>query len=246
MLGPLLERLVTERNGQVAMAKVNVDEAQALAAHLGIQSIPAIKAVRDGAIVLEFEGLLPEAQLREFLDRICPTAGDLDVRKAAELEETDPAAAEALYRTVLEKESNNDAARVGLARVLIAQKKDDEVLAVLEPVGSDGPIGEEAQRLRGILSLRGVSESITADEATLRQRVQAEPGNAQALYELGCTLAQSGKYEEALQHLLSAGEKDFKLANDKVREAMVQVFYALGPSHPLSDQYRSRLARLLY
>ena len=73
-----------------------------------------------------------------------------------------------------------------------------------------------------------------------------EPNNAQACYELGCLLAQKGKHEEALELLLSAGERDPGLAAGKVREAMVQVFYALGPSHPTSDKYRSKLARLLY
>src|SRR4051812_13199085 len=68
MLAPLLERLIGERNGEVLLAKVNVDEAQRLAAEFGISSIPAVKAFRGGRVVREFEGLLPEAYLRAFLD----------------------------------------------------------------------------------------------------------------------------------------------------------------------------------
>src|SRR3954451_6327362 len=76
MLGPLLEQLVTERQGEVVLAKVNTDEAQALAARFGLQAIPAVKAFRDGRVVREFEGLLPETYLRAFLDEVSPSAAD--------------------------------------------------------------------------------------------------------------------------------------------------------------------------
>jgi thioredoxin-like negative regulator of GroEL len=46
--------------------------------------------------------------------------------------------------------------------------------------------------------------------------------------------------------LLSAGERDPKLAATKVREAMVNIFYALGSDHPLANEYRAKLTRLLY
>jgi putative thioredoxin len=245
-LGPLLERLVAEQKGAVALAKINVDECQTLAMHFGIEAIPAVKAVREGQIVLEFNGVLPEPQLREFLDRLRPSEADRLARQAAELEAKDPAGAERLYRQALAKDERSDAARVGLARVLVAQKKDDEVAALLEPVGTEGPLGAEAQRLLGEIKLRRLSSATSADEAALRQKLQADPDNAQLRYELGCALAQKGKHEEALEMLLSAGELDPKLAAGKVREAMVQIFYALGQSHPLSDRYRSKLARLLY
>src|SRR5262249_32155820 len=58
-LGPMLERMVQERNGAVALAKVNVDRAQRLAAYFGIESIPAVKAFRDGQLVSEREECRP-------------------------------------------------------------------------------------------------------------------------------------------------------------------------------------------
>ena len=130
--------------------------------------------------------------------------------------------------------------------MLLAQKKDEEVAGLLEAVAEEGPFGAEAQRLKGLLSLRGLADAAGGNEAELRQRMQAEPKNAEVRYELGCILTQQGRHEEALEMLLAAGERDAKLAAGKVREAMVQVFYAIGPSSPLADKYRSRLARLLY
>src|SRR5438067_4819353 len=67
-LAPLLEKLIEERQGRVLLAKVNIDENPELAQQFGISSIPAVIAFRQGRAVLDFMGLLPEAQLRQFLD----------------------------------------------------------------------------------------------------------------------------------------------------------------------------------
>jgi putative thioredoxin len=246
MLGPVLEKLVRERKGAVVLAKVNVDRAERLAAHFRIESIPLVLAFRGGQVVDGFVGVKPESDLRDFLDRIGPSESDRLVQQAEALEAKSAAEAEAIYRRVLAKDPGLEAARVGLARVLLAQKKDEEVASLLEPVGTEGPLGAEAQRLKGLLSLRGLGEAAGGTEADLRRRLQAEPDNAEVRYELGLALAQQGRHEEALEMLLSAGERDPKLAAGKVREAMVQIFYAVGPSSPLADKYRSRLARLLY
>ena len=89
-----------ERQGQVALAKVNIDENPHLAGQYGIQSIPTVIAFRGGQPVLDFMGLLPEAQLREFLDRILPTEADRLAQQAAGLEKTAPDEAEGLATIV--------------------------------------------------------------------------------------------------------------------------------------------------
>src|SRR5262245_23963011 len=89
MLAPLLERLVAERNGAVLLAKVNIDESQQMAGRLGVESIPAVKAFRDGRVVMEFVGLYPEPALREFLDRLMPSEADRAVKEAGAVAATD-------------------------------------------------------------------------------------------------------------------------------------------------------------
>jgi putative thioredoxin len=244
-LGPILERLAQERAGEFVLAKVNVDEAPNLAGYFGIRGIPSVKAFRDGKLVLEFEGLLPEAQLRQFLDQVRPSEADRLISQAGPLETSNPAEAEALYRRAVESERGNEAAMVGLARVLIAQSRDEDAAEVLERLGPGGEQGPEFERLEAMLYLRRLARDC-GDVATAQKRLEADPDNPHLRYELGCALAAAGRYPEALEQLLAAAERDRKLAAAKVREVMVKIFHIIGVRSPLADEYREKLSRVLY
>jgi putative thioredoxin len=244
-LGPLLERLVGQRGGEVVLAKVNTDEAPNLANLYRVESIPLVIAFRDGQPVDAFVGVRSEPEVVQFLDRLRPSAAEKLLSEAAALENARPEEAERLYRQALDQDRNQDAARLGLARLLMARGQDDEAAELLAEAGTVGETGAEAERLNGILTLKRLARPF-GDEAAARQRVAREPKNATALYELGCVLAAAGRYEEALQTLLSAAERDPKLASAKVCEAMVQIFNVIGQRSALADDYRSRLATLLY
>ena len=244
VMGPLLEKLVEERQGQVHLAKINTDQEPELASYFGIAAIPAVKVIFNAQLVHEFEGLRPESELRRFLDDIC-TSRTPELDQAKTLEQSAPARAEKLYRQVLEKEADNDAARLGLARTLLAQDRLDEIDPVLEPASATADVGTEVDRIKAMVYLKRAA-ALLPPEAELRKRVAAEPKNAQAHLDLGIVLARQANYPEALQMLLSAAEMDMKLATGKVREVMVKVFYAMGSNHPVANDYRARLSRLLY
>jgi putative thioredoxin len=244
-LGPVLERLAEERQGEFVLAKVNTDENPQLAASFEIQAIPAVKAVRNGQLVLEFDGVLPEDALREFLDRLRPTEADRLMERAAASEATNPAEAERLYRQALAGERPPEPALVGLARVLLGRGQDEEVEALLRRVTPGGELAAEVDRLSALLFLRRRAQDFP-DEGALRRRVEANPEDAEALYGLGCVVAAAGRYPEALQLLLSGAERDRKLANEKVREVMVKVFQIVGVRSEMADEYRDKLRGVLY
>jgi putative thioredoxin len=116
-LTPALEAAETAHDGEVVLAKVDVDANQGLAARYGVQGIPAVKAFRDGAVVDEFVGAVPKAKVEELFDSLVPSradellaAGDeLSLREAAELEPRRSDIAVALARKRLERGAEDEA-----------------------------------------------------------------------------------------------------------------------------------------
>ncbi|HKB04119.1 MAG TPA: thioredoxin [Gemmataceae bacterium] len=244
-LGPLLENAAADRKGKFVLAKVNVDEAQQLAMYFRIESIPAVLAFKDGQAVNGFVGLLPEGDLKLFLDDLAgPAAGDPLVQAAA-LEEKDPAKAEKIYRDLLAKDENNPPARLGLARVLVGTKRDDEALKVLEPIPDAGEFGADAVKVRRTIEMHK-NAATAGDEGQLRKKIAADPENPRLHLELGNVLATKGQYQPALDALLKAAELDQELGRGPVRELMVKVFEIIGVRSEMADRYRDRLRALLY
>jgi putative thioredoxin len=240
-LAPILEAAIDKRNGVALLAKVNTDTEQNLAMQYGVTGIPHVVGFRKGKPVVEFTGLLPEAQMAEFFDRLKPSEAEKNIEAAAQLEQTNPAEAEAMYRLALKSDANQEDAIVGLARVLIGQKKLDEASDLLDRVGP----GTESDKLRAMLWLQLQAKELPSD-AELRKKVKANPKDATALYELGCVLAANGASTESLDLLLQAGSLDKKLATSKVREAMVKIFFVIGVRSELADTYRDKLTKMLY
>lgn len=245
VLGPMLEALAEECKGEVLLAKVNVDYAQNLAMQFGIEALPTVHVLRDGRVVNGFVGLLPQGQLREFVRGLCPTEADKLVTQARGLEANDAAAAEALYQRALAVQPDHGGAILGRVRLHLAAGKDQEAEALLGTARLTEATAEEAQRLEHLFALRKLGAECGA-EAEARQRVEAEPNNAEHRYALGCVLGRLGRYPEALAMLLSAGERSGKLAQGKVREAMVAIFRVVGERDPLADEYRKKLTQILY
>lgn len=246
VLGPLLERLAEDAGGAWTLAKVNVDEHPSLAARYGVQGIPAVKGFRNGRVTSEFVGAQPEAAVRRFLDAFLPSAADLAViegqRRAAA---GDSPGAEDVFRGVLQERQDHPGALLGLGRVLAATGRDDEALHTLAALLPNSPAGREAAPLVAQLRLSNTAADTAALDAAART-LQQDPRDPAANLILGQSLAARGAYDEALPHLLAVVERDKSFRDGTARTAMLAIFDALGPDHPLTLAYRRKLASALY
>jgi putative thioredoxin len=242
-LGPILERLAAEARGAFILAKLNVDDNQRLAQMFRVQGIPAVKAFRDGRVVDEFVGALPESQVRAWLKRFVPTPSDGLVEAAAALETRDPAEAAARYRVTLGSDSNNVAALLGLGRLLVMQG-DPEGVATLREVPATDPLYSRAQGWVGLADFFPRAEE--NDPAALAQQVGDNPNDLEARYRLAAHQARSRDYAAAIAHLLAIVERDRAFRDDGARKTLLALFDALGADDPLVVQGRRKLANLLF
>jgi putative thioredoxin len=137
-LTPALEKAATAREGKVALAKVDTDANQRLAAAFGIQSIPSVKAFVDGKIAAEFVGAQPPARVEQFFDALLPSETDALVASGDE----------AALRRAIELEPAHPEATVALARLLHERGDDEEALALLGNVPGSFAAEGLAARIR--------------------------------------------------------------------------------------------------
>ena len=124
-LGPIIEKVVDSTDGKVALAKVNVDENPALSQAFKVQSIPAVYALKDGAVVDGFMGAYPEHAVQQFVDALLPSEQEQTVADLV------AAGDEASLRLALSIEPGNEDAVVALAEMLVADGSTDEALQLL-------------------------------------------------------------------------------------------------------------------
>jgi putative thioredoxin len=244
-LGPILEKLATEYAGRFLLVKVNVEVEQQIAAAFGIQSIPLVVAFREGQLVNEFAGLLPEPQLRQWFDTFLPSAAETLRREGEKLEASNPQAAETKYREALNLEPNADAIKIALARVILAQNRDEEASRLIAQLEERGFLEPEAQAVKDQLEVRATAaESGGVEEA--RRAAAANPQDLSLQIALADALAVAGKYTEALELCLSLIARDKAGIGPTAKETMVKILGMLGTSSELAAEYRRKLATAWY
>jgi len=231
VLGPVLERLAAEAGGAWLLAKVDVDRNQRLASSFGVQGIPAVKAFRDGKLVDQFEGALPEKEVRAWLGRVAPSPADRLAKQAAQLERSDAAAAAALYRRALAADPQHGPGLLGLGRVLALQAG-PEAREVLERIKIGSPEYPAAAALLELLDFFNAADS----EAS---------GASAASFRAAAREARAGNWRAALDGLLGIVRTDRAYNDDAARRAMLAVFALLGDD-PLAGEYRRKLANALF
>jgi putative thioredoxin len=247
-LGPILEDVVTGLGPGVVLAKVDVDANQDLAMAFRVQSIPAVKIVKDGQLADEFTGALPREQVEELLRKHVPDVppspaeemGDLADSARQQLELGDVASAERLYDEALREDADNGAALLGLARIRLMQDADEAVVTQLVDRIEEGTTEwEQGKALLTHLEFRASCEAAGGRQACA-DRLAGSP-DSEARYLVGCCAAADGDYDTALREWLTIVETDRGF-----RDGLVSVFHLLGRQHPAVGDYPQRLYRTLY
>jgi len=149
-LGPILEKVIAATNGQVELAKVDVDANPAVGQAFKVQSIPAVYAMKDGQIVDGFMGAQGEAQVQEFVDRL------IGPPVLSEIEQLIEAGDEASLIKALEIQADHPDAVVALAELLVEQGESESGLKLLERI----PETPDTRRITAMARTGGVGDNV--------------------------------------------------------------------------------------
>jgi putative thioredoxin len=213
-LAPVLESAVGATGGAVELVKIDIEANPNIARRFGIQGIPNVKAFRDGELVDEFTGAQPPAVVQQFVQGLVPSASD----------ELLAAGDEESLRKAIELDPARPDVRVQLARMLMADGREDEALELLRPVAE---FDREADGLLARKELEGDADAPPASR-------------------LGLEALARGEFEAGLRAMLDAIAEARGDTKDRIRRVMIGAFAELGDTDPLAIAIRKRLAASLY
>ena len=249
-LQPALEKVVAAAGGRVKLVKMNIDDHPAIAGQLGIQSIPAVIAFKDGKPVDGFMGAIPESQINEFIDRVAGKDGAAqlaDMLAAAGAAKTggDLQGAADIFDAVLAEQPENLEAIAGLAELLFEAGDIAGSEAILAQAPADKRDTPILAAIRAKLDLAAKAAEL-GDPIALERRLAADPLDHQARFDLAMIHNAMGLRSEAADDLLHIVRTDRTWNEDGARAQLLQFFEAWGMMDAVTLATRRKLSAILF
>ena len=248
-LTPILENLVSKKNGKVILAKINVDENQGIAAQLNIQSIPTVYGFVDGKPVDAFQGAQPESKIEIMINKLIDAAPGNEVPRL--LEEADNLfkdqkfqEAQQIYETLVGMDPGNPKVISGLLRCLVQLKKYDDAKEMMESLDDETLKNEEISKINRLLSNMG--DNAESDIEELKTVVRKEPNNKEKRYDLAEKYLSSNEIELGFNELLTIYEQDAKWNDEAAKKKLLECFDMLGFTDPNVISARKQLSTLMF
>ena len=244
-----LERVALAADGKVKLVTMDIEAHPQIASRLGIRAAPAVYAFQRGQPVDGFMGPLPEAQVRGFVERLVGPIGDGNEEAITEAEAAlaagDPQTAGAIFNEVLDVDPEHLGALGGLIRALVALGDLEAARGVYGQVPAAGAKDQGIAAAAAALEVAEQANSV-GDLAELSKRVDADPDDHQARFDLALGLSGKGRREEAADHLLTIMRRDRTWNDGDARKQLLQFFEAWGLMDPVTLAARRKLSTLLF
>jgi putative thioredoxin len=250
-LAPYLEKAVRESGGRVKLVKMNIDDHPAIPGQLGIQSIPAVIAFKNGKPVDGFMGAVPESQIVTFINRVAgPDEAELQAAEYLKLAKERLAAGDAeaaleIFSVLSEQDPENQEALLGVAECLVDMNDLEAGKAAAEK------LTEAAKKLPAYTALQAkitLAEQVATlgDPREFEQRLAANPKDHQARFDLAIIENAKGNRTAAADHLLHIIRTDRTWSDDGARKQLLQFFDAWGPADEATLTARRGLSSALF
>lgn len=256
-LTPMLKKAVTDAGGKVALVMINADANQAICGQLRIQSLPTVMAFWQGQPIDGFQGALPESQLKEFITKVLAAAGgdapdpieEMLIAADAMLEGGNMEGAVAGYNQALQADNTCIHAIIGLGEVAMSMDDVTQASEIIVNIPQDAKLEpalkERLTKLKATIAMReNAGEAV--DKAPLLERIEADPLDHEARFELAKAYQGEGAMAEAAEALLAVLIRDMEWNDSAARKELLTMFEAAGTADPFTLKYRRRLSSLLF
>ncbi len=244
-LTPILEKLAVEYGGRFRLAKVDTEAQQEIASMFGIRSIPTVIALKGQKPVSAFQGAQPEARVREFLDKVLPSAGEEKLSKAREkLDAGDIEGAIDELKVALALTPALDSARVMLADIAMRDNRIEEAKQYLALCKPTTQMDEDYQRVA--FKIEAAEQAGNSPEAAaLKARISNNANDHEARLQLAAVLVVESQFEPAFETLLESVKIDRTWNEQAARKKLIE-YFALAKEQPeLVRRFRQSLATTL-
>ena len=254
-LTPTLEKVTRAAGGRVKLVKIDIDANRGLVQQLTqvglpLQSVPTVAAFWQGQPIDVFQGALPESEVKRFVEALLKLAGgampaaDLLAEAKAAFEAGQFEDAGAAFSALLQDDPASPDAWAGLVRVLMALGQEDQAQDALDqvpPAIADHP---EINGARSAVLLAAEGRRASAQLAELHGRVQANPDDHQARYDLATAFNATSRRADAADALLEIVRRDRTWNEQAARQQLLRLFEAWGLMDPDTLAARRKLSAL--
>jgi len=253
-LTPVIEKIVKEKNGNVILAKMNIDESPEVAQQLKIQSIPAVMAFNDGQPVDGFIGVQPEKNITEFINKISSLKNSSSIEEniiagKKYIDDGDIETAALVFSEILKIEPDNISAKSMLVRCLLRSDQIDDAEKIINNLPANSENNQDFVSVRSefeVLKNAKNNPISNEQEDKLRGDIDKNPKNHQIRLDLAKLLLAKGENENAINELLKIIEFDPKWNDGEARKQLIEIFNILGNEDILVIEGRKKLSSMLF
>ena len=234
IIGPILEKLAEKNKENWELAKVDTDKNQEIATKYGVRGIPNVKLFKNGEVINEFTGALPEPAIKDWLIKSIPSKFEDQIEHAKiHLRNGDTLTAKAMLEEIYKGDINNSEVKVLLAKILLFDdikeakrliQNVDGYLKNIELADAINTLGELLQRNQSTFADSEVREKYLDAIGDIREK----------------------DFDSALTKLIEIIRTDRSYEDDGARKACIAIFKFLGEENEITLKHRRDFGSALY
>ena len=249
-LTPTLEKVVNQKNGKIILVKINVDENQAIASQLNIQSIPTVYGFVDGKPIDAFQGAQPESKVELMINKMIDATPGNEIPKL--IDEADQLFKDekfdeslTFYEKLAGMDPGNQKIIAGLLRCLIQLKRFEDANEMFESLDEKILESEEILKIKKLLNNSNTENTGISCEK-FAEELKMKPDNKDLRFKLAECYLSSSETKKGFDELLYLFAQDSNWNEGAAKKKLLEYFDLLGFNDPNVIEARKKLSSMMF